>query len=67
MILEYSIKDPFNIKMFKKYSLVYPNKDTFIGLREIAVNRNYIVHLLIEPETRQQIIRVYSRSASNIE
>jgi hypothetical protein len=52
MILEYSIRDLFNIRMYKKYALVDFRADSYIGQREIAVNRNYIVHLLTEPETR---------------
>jgi hypothetical protein len=63
MILEYNITDPFNIKIHKKYSLGRP--DSFVGQRFIAVNSNYILHLMINPESGDQVIRVYSRHANN--
>ena len=38
-----------------------------IGSRVMAVNRNYVIHLVENAESLQQSIRVYSRKGSNIE
>jgi hypothetical protein len=47
--------------MFKKYLLMERLNDKKIGTRYIAVNKNYIIHLVYEPQSLTQYLRVYSR------
>jgi hypothetical protein len=39
-------------------------KDKKIGTRYIAMNKNYLVHLVYDPETLNQYLRVFNRHAS---
>jgi len=39
-------------------------QDKKIGTRYIAVNKNYLVHLVYDPESLSQYLRVFNRHAS---
>jgi hypothetical protein len=64
-IVEYSIKDPMNVGMFKKYQ-ISTRGDPLIGTKQISVNENFILHLVFHPQTQEQRIRVYDRWTTNM-
>ena len=49
--------------MFKKYILMKRLNDNKIGTRYIAMNKNYLVHLVYDPESLSQYLRVFNRHA----
>lgn len=51
-IVEYDMSDLLNIRMFKKYTLVDNRKDPLVGTRFMAVNKNFVLHMLTDPETQ---------------
>jgi hypothetical protein len=63
MVLEYNCRDIYNVHLHKKYAIT--GNDIFVGERSMAVNTNYLLHLIFNPETEEQVIRVYSRSSTN--
>ena len=63
-IIEINIDDPYNVYIFKQYSL--PNESpALIGLKTMAFNKNIIVHLMFNVELDQQVLRLYNRNASH--
>jgi len=51
-VVEVNIDDPYNIYIFKQYSLPYESP-AFIGLKTIAFNKNIIAHLMYNVEMDQ--------------
>ncbi|CDW90874.1 UNKNOWN [Stylonychia lemnae] len=63
-VVEINIDDPYNIYIFKQYSL--PNESpAYIGLKTMTFNKNVIVHLMYNVEADQQVLRLYNRNASH--
>lgn len=61
-IFEYNISDPYNIIIFKYYT-IYQDADRFVGNNVMTANQNYILHLLLDIVTYQNILRVFSRTS----
>jgi hypothetical protein len=59
-IVEFEASDLENIKIFKVYKLDDP-LDPLIGTFSMAANQQSIIHLLVNPETGNQYLRVYCR------
>ena len=65
-IVEYIFTDPLNVQVLKKYALTEKANDKLIGTRFVAVNRNYLLHLIFNPENMEQRVRVYDRKSTNL-
>jgi hypothetical protein len=52
-IVEYDMEDPENINVFKKYNLIDNRNDGLIGLRYMSVNRNFVLHMMVDPVTQR--------------
>ena len=62
-IVEYDMTDPENVIINKIYTVENTPLKRF-GHKSMAVNNNYLLHLLEEPDTGKQIIRIYSRQSN---
>lgn len=62
-IVEFDMQDIDNVKIRKLY-IVEDKFDRFVGTHNIAVNENYIMALVINPDNLEQAIRVFSRNAT---
>lgn len=52
-IVEFYMEDLNNVIVTKIYFLESNSRDPFIGSKTITVNKNYILHLLLNPENGQ--------------
>jgi hypothetical protein len=59
-IVEFDMTDPDNVIVNKIFT-VDSNLITRFGHKSMAVNNNYLLHLLEDPETGTQMIRIYNR------
>lgn len=62
-VIEYNIGDPYNIYPYKMYALP-EGESRFVGTNTIAVNYNYVVHLLVDIIQFQEVIRAYCRNST---
>ena len=60
-VVEFDMSDVENVILSKIYSIDSPY-DSYIGTMSIAVNAQYILHLLYDPDSGAQIIRVFCRN-----
>lgn len=61
-IVEFDMSDPDNV-IINKIFTVSSNLITQFGHKSMAVNNNYILHLLEDPESGMQMIRIYNRQS----
>ena len=60
-VIEFDIKDPFNVFIYKIFKADdYNNK--YYGTSTIAVNKNYVIHLMMNMISDEYAIRYYCRN-----
>jgi hypothetical protein len=59
-IVEFDMTDPDNVIVNKIFTVSSSLINRF-GHKSMAVNNNYILHLLEDPDSGMQMIRIYSR------
>jgi hypothetical protein len=59
-IVEFDMNDPDNVIINKIFTVDNTPLKRF-GHKSMAVNNNYLLHLLEDPDTGKQMIRIYNR------
>ena len=62
-VMEYDMSNLDNVNV-RKIFLVDDPEDPYIGTQLAAANKNYVLHLLWNPESGKQVIRVFSRQST---
>ena len=60
VVIEFDMADIDNV-LVNKYFMINSENDNYIGTSSITVNKNFVMHLLINPDTMHQVIRVFCR------